>query len=118
MAASRVPPAAWRPPCFNAPVGQPLQPYVVIANPGYAAATWSLVCGILAYLCLPIIGAVLAVILGISSMSSTRAYGFPRHAAAVVGVVLGLIQLGFVGLFLQFFAWSLTGVAIMHINHR
>jgi hypothetical protein len=71
----------------------PLQPaYAVQSNNG--TATWALVLGILGWTFLPVIGSVLAIVLGIASLNEIKRTGQTGAGMAKAGVWLGGIQVG------------------------
>jgi hypothetical protein len=75
---------------------QPAQPvYMQVSPPASTSATVSLVFGILAWVILPIIGAVVAIIAGHMARNEIRASGGQLGGAgyATAGLVLGYIQL-------------------------
>jgi len=74
------------------PPGYPPPTYAVV-NPGNGTAIGSLICGMVAWIACPFVGAVLAVLLGISSVSEARRYRQPDNPMAIAGVVLGMVQL-------------------------
>lgn len=69
-------------------------------QPGEGYAIASLVCGIVAYLVVPLLGALLAVIFGHLSRAQSKAAGAATPGMAIVGLVLGWVQLAGVALIL------------------
>jgi hypothetical protein len=71
------------------------QPYMPVALPTSSAATVSLVFGILAWVILPFIGSIVAVIAGHMARNEIRASGGQLQGAgyATAGLVLGYIQI-------------------------
>lgn len=65
-------------------------------KPGGSTATLSLIAGIAGWLCFPIVGAVIALVLGYASRAETRRLGWPMQGNAVAGMALGAIQLALI----------------------
>ena len=91
-------------------------------RPGEVFAIVSLVSGILGYVFLPFIGAIVAIIFGIMSRSESKSAGTAPSGMATAGIILGVIQLALVALFLilVFLVLSFAMVhktAMMPVNH-
>ena len=93
-----------------------------IERPGEIFAIVSLVSGILGYVFLPFIGAIVAIIFGIMSRSESKNAGTAPSGMATAGIILGAIQLALVALILilMLFAilfFTLHKTAMMPVNH-
>jgi len=100
--------AAGSPGTANLPSVQPAAP----AGEGYAIA--SLICGLMAYVFIPLLGAILAVIFGHLAISQSKSANAPTPGLATAGLILGWVQLGFLLLLLllmllfAFFAFAMS----------
>ncbi len=86
---------------YQQPYASPQYGYqpVLVAAPSSGAATASLIFGILSYVFLPVIGAIVAVICGHVALGQIRASGdrVGGKGMAIAGLVLGYLQIvGFV----------------------
>ena len=81
----------------------------LLSRPGEGFAIASLVCGIVAYVAVPLLGALLAVIFGHMSQAQSKAAGEATPGMAIAGLVLGWVQLGGAILILFLLAILLLG---------
>lgn len=89
---------------------------ILVAAPTSGAATASLIFGILSYIFLPVIGAIVAVICGHVALGQIRASGdhVGGKGMAIAGLVLGYLQVVGIALFIVFVV--LLGAAIAGSN--
>lgn len=103
---------------YQQPYAPPQYGYqpVLIAAPSSGAATASLIFGILSYIFLPVIGAIVAVICGHVAIGQIRASGdrVGGKGMAIAGLVLGYLQIAGVVLFIVFVV--ILGAAIAGSN--
>ncbi|MGC8559741.1 MAG: DUF4190 domain-containing protein [Phycisphaerae bacterium] len=90
--------------------------------PGEVFAIVSLVTGILSYVFLPFIGAIVAIIFGVLSRSESKNAGATPSGMATAGIILGAIQLALVALILIFMLFAILFLAahattMMPVNH-
>ncbi|MDQ2784780.1 MAG: DUF4190 domain-containing protein [Chloroflexota bacterium] len=120
MTAPYTPPPGEQQPYAPPPYGYQ-QPYappqygyqpVLVAAPSSGAATASLIFGILSYVFLPVIGAIVAVICGHVAIGQIRTSGnrVGGKGMAIAGLILGYLQIVGVVLFVIFVV--ILGVAI------
>jgi hypothetical protein len=91
-------------------------------RPGEVFAIVSLVSGILGYLFLPFIGAIVAIIFGIMSWSESKSAGAAPSGMATAGIILGTIQLALVALILIFVLFAILfltahATTMMPVHH-
>jgi hypothetical protein len=85
-------------------------------RPGETFAIIALVSGILAYVFLPFIGAVLAVVFGLMSRSECRKAGVPPSGVATAAVVLGALQLALLAIGLVIFLALFLGTFLYTVH--
>jgi DNA-directed RNA polymerase subunit RPC12/RpoP len=91
-------------------------------RPGEVFAIVSLVSGILGYVFLPFIGAIVAIVFGIMSRSESKSAGAAPSGMATAGIILGAIQLALVALILILVIFVLLFATVhqttmMPVNH-
>jgi hypothetical protein len=89
----------------------------IAVKPGGSMATLSLIAGIATWICFPVVGACIALVLGYASHAETKRWGWPMQGNAVAGIALGGIQLALLAAVLLFWG-GLAAIGIVSGGHR